>query len=866
VSRKHKKDKRSQPPLLTPTSPPAGALSSEVTAEEKAVLAQLLARGESGPALDHAKRVYKRCHNPEAEALLIDAYRTRILALTQRGLDNEARSMVEFVRDRFPAYRDKLRAITALFSSAGQNAEDLLRPLNEEGLPPDLRAVIYRSIRCRIADLNAIAECAVLPVAHPLRAGAAVLVTALGRVTTGPVQDADLALPEISRQSPLAPWKMLVRAIAAFYRREDDLCRKHLSAIEPGSAAARLIPSLLSLLGDSQNLGHEAIALVGQVGDPLAGLRSDLEKLDRFFDRKDQSGALREIRQVVAECRQKRPALLDRLRQHIWVWTLHALFNKERITAAIGGAPLKNAYYWRLMARAIEGSGSPELIFLACCYWEEFRRHAIHEKWFPDQGPEVAAVYLHIAELLSRIPRQDMMVEKARFRDSFHAMPAEYKDQPPEIRAVMDPNPTNYQLAPDAALARACEADPCAENFQRWLKWSKTAESPAWTDRIAERWAAAQQNSVEPLLHLMASAELRGAYKTAFTYMERAEAIDGVSAEVRKARLRLLISMATRHLQQKKTRLAWPELQQIADLPQTKQGDRRAYVAALNWVGCMILGRSEEAEKERSGVFSVFGDEAATYVVLSGAASACKFKGDVAPPDLTRNKPSVFAVGRAFALGDELGTPFDISRGLAKALRNELAANPAAADMAALSALGEAGLRAEDLDFAYAISAAGLAGSPAGNARFLFLRARSLPSWAVERQDDCLAAAAELARRQRDHDLLNNVAIWREQQFDWYDPIDIDVSMPTEDVNEVIESEKSEPTFPLEPVRRAPSRPSWVETVDNGHSETCTCPKCVKIPEEFLELVETLGPEGAAMALAEFLADDRKPNRKKKGK
>ena len=864
MSRKHKKDKRSQPPLLTPTSPPAGALSSEVTAEEKAVLAQLLARGESGPALDHAKRVYKRCHNPEAEALLIDAYRTRILALTQRGLDNEARSMVEFVRDRFPAYRDKLRAITALFSSAGQNAEDLLRPLNEEGLPPDLRAVIYRSIRCRIADLNAIAECAVLPVAHPLRAGAAVLVTALGRVTTGPVQDADLALPEISRQSPLAPWKMLVRAIAAFYRREDDLCRKHLSGIEPDSAAARLIPSLLSLLGDSQNLGHEAIALVGQVGDPLAGLRSDLEKLDRFFDRKDQSGALREIRQVVAECRQKRPILLDRLRQHIWVWTFYALFNKERITAAIGGAPLKNAYYWRLMARAIEGAGSPELIFLACCYWEEFRRHAIHEKWFPDQGPEVAAVYLHIAELLSRIPRQDMMVEKARFRGSFHGMPTEYKDQPREIQAVMDPNPCDYHLDQDSALARACEADPCAENFQRWLKWNKMARSAASADHVAERWAATQRTSVEPLLHLMASAESRGAYKTAFTYMERAEAIDGVSAEVRKARLRLLISMATRHLQQKKTRLAWPELQQIADLPQTKQGDRRAYVAALNWIGCMILGRSEEAEKERNGILSIFGDEAATDVVLNGAARACKFKDRITPPDLSRNKSFISAVGRAFALGDDLGIPFDISRELMRTVQKELAENPAAADMAALSALGEAGLRSEAFDFAYAISAAGLAGNPAGNARFLFLRARSLPYWEIERQDDCIAAATELARRQRDHDLLNRIAAWREREFDFFDPMDIDLSMATEDLNEVIEGEKSEPTFPLEPAGGAPSRFNPAKPLSDDHSEFCTCPKCEDMPEELVDLVETFGPEMVTTALSEILARDKKRKNKRK--
>jgi hypothetical protein len=325
------------------------------------------------------------------------------------------------------------------------------------------------------------------------------------------------------------------------------------------------------------------------------------------------------------------------------------------------------------------------------------------------------------------------------------------------------------------------------------------------------------------------------------------------------------MSMATRHLQQKKTRLAWPELQQISDLPQTKQGDRQAYLAALNWIGCMILGRSEEAEKERNTILSSFGDEAATYVVLNGAAQACKFKGRVTPPDLSRNKPSVSAAGRAFALGDDLGIPFDISRELMRAIQDELAANLAAADIAALSALGEAGLRAMNSDFAYRVSAAGLSGSPAGNARFLFLRARCLPYWAADRQEDCIAAATELARRQRDHDLLNRIAAWRERELDLYDPMDIDLSMTTEDVNEVLESEKSEPSFPSQPVGGAPSRSNPAKPLfDDDHSEFCTCPECEDMPEELVELVETFGPEMVTTALSEILARDKKRKNKRK--
>ncbi len=66
--------------------------------------------------------------------------------------------------------------------------------------------------------------------------------------------DSALALPEVPHRSPLAPWKLLLRAIAAFYRREDALCEKCLAAIEPDAAAARLAPALRALMGQAPAL------------------------------------------------------------------------------------------------------------------------------------------------------------------------------------------------------------------------------------------------------------------------------------------------------------------------------------------------------------------------------------------------------------------------------------------------------------------------------------------------------------------------------------------------------------------------------------------------------------------------------------
>ena len=89
-----------------------------------------------------------------------------------------------------------------------------------------------------LTDPSALANCDALPAGHPLRRGASDLVDALSAVTGGPVADEEVALPGISRRSPLAPFKLLVRAIAAFYRGDDETCQKLLGSIEPRSAPA----------------------------------------------------------------------------------------------------------------------------------------------------------------------------------------------------------------------------------------------------------------------------------------------------------------------------------------------------------------------------------------------------------------------------------------------------------------------------------------------------------------------------------------------------------------------------------------------------------------------------------------------------
>jgi hypothetical protein len=414
-----------------------------------------------------------------------------------------------------------------------------------------------------------------------------------------------------------------------------------------------------------------------------------------------------------------------------------------------------------------------------------------------------------------------------------------------------------YYVSPDGLLERACEADPCAENFQRWLHWVKQNE-PGRAIFVADRWIAALPQDIPPVLQLMQSAEKANTLQKAFKLMEQAERLDGLNPEVRKARLRLLISLATRHLQQKKTHLAEPELRQIEALPQAQQGDRPALVAALRWVWWTLRGELSQADAARATVVRLLGSEPAAQLLLKAVADACKLKGKMLEPESTGG-PLAAALGRACALGEDTGLPIEIPRVLSNQLLRELSGGNPVADAAGLGALGEAALRADDLGFAYAVSAAGLKHAQEKWAEFLFLRARCLPEWDEERQGLCAAAASELARRQRNPDLLRRIGEWREEEMVGLEGNETDVAMTTKQIDDLIRREREQLGYP--------AMPDGMQDGMEDNDRLCDCPSCRAeregLPPGVERMMEELGPDVVMQALEEIIGGALGPKRKK---
>jgi hypothetical protein len=826
----------------------------DVDPKERERVEQFIAANKSGPALDLAKEIHRRCHSATSEALLLDAYGARVLSLVERKLDRDAKALMDLVRERYPSARDRLREWDAVLAVRRGNLAALLEPLNDPALPAEKQAAIFAGVRRDVFDLRALAQCPALAPEHPLRAAATALYEAFEAVTSGPVADEALALPQISRSSPLAPWKMLVRAIAAFYRRDDQMCEKCLAMVDPDSAAASLVPAIRALTHPSPTLTSPLAALVKQVGGSLDSLRAALKRLDAALDRGNHSLVLQEIRPAVAACRDVAPDLLARLQQHISVRSKMAGLNPDKVAAALDGPTVKNAAFWRLLARAFEEDRKdPMAIGLASSAWEQFRKHAVREGWFPAQGPEVATLYLHMADLLQHVGPEEQQYLYMGFARGVDNCAIYYRDQPPEIRALMPNrgNPDLSFLSQSSLFEKACEADPCSENFARWLQ-SVEIHSGVY-DRVAERWAAAQPKDSVPWLYLMQSAEKRDALQMAFKYMEQAERIDGVNAEVRRARLRLLVSIAVKHLRQKKAKLADKDLRQIEELPQAQQGDRPAFVAALRYVASLLGNAQQDAAAAYDDTVRFLGDAVTAHLLFLVVEHWCGQRASGLPTPERPTVPLYVAWGRVCALGDDMGMTVEMIDRMPEQIMKELSAPNLSADPRILAALGESAMRADHLHLAYAVAGAGLAQSAESQARFLFLRARSLPPWVEERRSSCVTAASDLARRRHDTDLLRRIGDWRDEVRTFFDPPEeARAALSAEEIDRVVRREIEERAYPT-------SRP------DLPPDEDCDCPACRAerdgLPAELVDMIDEFGPEVVARAMSEMLGIGRKKKR-----
>jgi hypothetical protein len=770
---------------------------------------QLIAAGKDKAAVEAAKELHKAHGSPATEALLLDAYAGRIQALSARNLTVDAKALLDSVRERYPAARERFRDLGS-DGSYQSRMEEMIRPLNDPNLDPEHRSPIEQTIMRDVVDLAVIADCASLPPEHPLRQAASALRNAFAAVTSGPVSTEAVELPEVSRKSPLASWKLLVRAIGCFYRREDEECRRYLDAINPESAPARLIAPMKAMLGDkSIHLGPPASALVGSITADPATLRRALDELDRVFrDDEEQRIVLKAIRDAAQACRAVAPDKFERLKQHITVAATFAGLRPEQLRGALGGDSYPDAYSSRLLARAMEQAGDLSNRAAACGAWDLFSQCAVKEGWFSPNGPEMAMIYLRMAHILEELPRG--LVEELKRNDGHRKR----KDGPERP----------YYVDPDELFWRACALDPQKDSFARWLDWAKEGNNTQ-PERVAEAWHKARPADLEPILYLMELKESRSAFKTSLEYLAKAERIDAVNPAVRRARLRLLAGSVLRHLQQNKPLLAEEKLAELAALPQSRQGDRPAFVAALQYVTCLVGGDREAAHQHRLDAERVLGNKTSTGFLIFAVANAAKQRGLADIPQATMLSEAERAelpesLARFVELAKDMEIKFALPQSWLQETEDQFDRKKGSLDTAQLLTLAEAAIATKRFEFAYALSAEGLQKENEAAAKFLLFRAASLPSYQAERAAVCAATAAHLARKSRDMWVVVRANLVLAEAGEE------DLTVNDAQAAEVIRKERADPAFPDD----YDSGPDYSSII--GEDEPCNCPDCRREREE----------------------------------
>jgi hypothetical protein len=803
-----------------------------------------IARQSSKTALDKAKQLHKELANDESESVLIDAYVARIEAMLAKDLATEAKALADLVVSRFPQAGGRLAQLQGNLAALTGDIATVVAPLADPNATPEKRARAEQMIRSELVDLRALANSSDLAPDHPLRAAAAALDNAFEAVTSGEVDEAALALPEVSHRSPLAGWKLLIRAIASLYQGRDEDCRRFLATIDSDCVSARLTDSIRSILAGSPDgpLAQAGSNLVRRVIGPRGELCTALRALDDAFlnvpsDREPGDDLYRQIRRTVLTCERACPELLPRLKQHISVKAAVACCPVESVIDAMGGRSVHDAYFWRLYARAREGVGDA---LDACFLWSRFRDAAIEEGLFAADGQEAAFLYLHMAELLRRVPPDHLADARDDYLDAMAAIEDLYEDDLPEtprwtssaIR-IPDKKRDTYFLFPERLYERACVLRSDADIYKEWLDYIRTADRrDLKPDDVALKWSAAFVRDARPLIFLAESAEQRNAFNKALKYIEQAEALGGVDPKVRRARFRLLVAKAVRHLKNRNLNLASKDFVQIDELPQSGEKDRPAFVASLRWVHALRRGNQVEAERLHSQVRGLLGGQPAADVLLLNTARKCGLSssGTLALQkslSTCKDRDIVSAITRTCPISADVNVEILLPAKWESLLTKWFKRSDCSIDTAGLMTMARAALKMNWLELAYYCCGHGLQKGGPERARFMFMRARSLPYFLYERRQDCLDVALALARRARDMDLVAEIA--EENRLDsgpwgWSDPFGSDLNdldMDEATLEQVITFERKTRKYPKQSWLSPFGRPQDVP----GLGE-CQCPAC----------------------------------------
>ncbi|MDR2391342.1 MAG: hypothetical protein LBE84_06665 [Planctomycetota bacterium] len=880
---------------MTNADPRQDADNSPRPGEVDSLTVRFLRQGKVRAALDRAKSVHKSRPNQNSETLLLQCYAARIRELRTSGHEKDASALEANIAKSFPRWDPALVGAPlpphpgAAASSAGDVktaapgdplGEALLRLADADAPEEERRAAEMAVAELAFDPLLLVRHPSLTP-GHPLETAAKAVAAAFSAVTSRPVDAAAISLPEVSRRSPLAGWKLLIRAIRHMQRCEDAQATAALDSLAAmRSAPARLVPPLRYLLaGYPEKVDGVWKRLFASWRPGERRLPAALERLDSVLaaflrnsedefiperrGRRLEKNLFAALHAVSDAARPEAPNLVARLRElAVAKAAMVTDIPLPEIEKALGGPAARTASFWRLAALAMrekhQRTENPDQVADLCFCWDAFRRHGAAENLFADGGPEQAEIDLRLAGMLTDCWTDTLRTvgRKARIFDP------EYCYGPEQSEAVRKlAPPADKRFVPSDPMfffARAVEAAPSAGSFRSWLEAARRIETetrwrPGGIDakhepsaRVLESWSRALPKDPTPWLILLDEAERRNALTLAQKHLFRAEAIDPLNADLTRAKWRLALAMCRRHLKQGKAHLVEADIRKLKALRRHGPENTDWLFAALEWViPAPLPAMSERLHAELAAMAGGgFAGEYAAGLLETGildAADSSFYSGKhpmSSPPQPNETAAALPWILRVVRLLAASGFPFSwAGKSTWPAWFAKIAGSLPARDLPLLT---ESMLAGGHFDALFALSAAGLAekGKTPETGRLLALRARALhkgKTYQYERIRQCLRAAAEIGRRTNDQALTAEVAALARRNETplgiLYSGNGLLAPMRDDELDEVMKIERGTPRFSKgrnrDPHLRAVYRrvPKF-DAFDD--SDECQCPECRK--------------------------------------
>jgi hypothetical protein len=509
-------------------------------------LEQLLGKGDARGAVDAAKQLVREQPGATSEELAVRAYAARIRELIGEGLGREAAALASIVRERFPAH---IASQAPLLEEARLAAGDFAALLTElRDVSEERRAAIEERLLPWMADPAALAQSAVLDPGDPLAREARIAAELFEIVTSRLATPEELApLGEIRRRSPFAPWKLLIRAIDAFHRHEDERLAANLAAIDPRSPAKRAADVLAELTTGNRKPGWSFAA--ERLIDRISGGRATIAARIRAIESASHSDDRRQLREELRELVKSFDALTPYAREQIRIALLPLCglhFTPEQAAAMLRIDERALPRFATLLA---ELAGYP----FAASLWVEFaNQHLAGREIEPWQAAEI---YLHALALGGK---DDAFLCTDPTHD--HPIPAQANEVLEKVIATRPAPAVLERMAPYLDRLRSKDRR-----------------------RVLTAWRKADPEAIEPVVQLLRLAEEERRYDDVPAVLRHGDKLKTLDPEYARLRVRLSFRRAEQLLAARKRDAAYALLGELAVRPGDLGEHAATYLLALQW-------------------------------------------------------------------------------------------------------------------------------------------------------------------------------------------------------------------------------------------------------------------------------------------